>query len=76
MIFPKKKNAHDIKLTPRQDSRLEIELHKSASKEAKQKADEVNAHVQDLLAANGFTVKIFLAAGGHLPTRPKKRNGQ
>lgn len=71
----RKKRTEDIRLQPTQESRVEIELHKSASKEAKQKADEVNAHVQDLLAANGFTVKIYLAAGGHLSTRNRKGNG-
>jgi hypothetical protein len=76
MSWFKRKNTEDMSFTPRQDSRVEIELHKSASKEAKAKADKVNAHVQDLLVANGFTVKIYLAAGGHLPVRPKNGNGQ
>ena len=66
----RKKPTEDIRLEPTPDSRVEIELHKSASHEAKQKADEVNAHVKDLLAANGFTVKIYLAAGH----TPKRRN--
>lgn len=67
----KKKSPEDIKLQPNASSRVEIELHKSASKEAKEKVDEVNNHVQDLLAENGFTVKIYLAAGGqkHKPNR-------
>lgn len=70
----KKKQPADVYLAPSTKDRLEIEVHKSASKEAKQKADEVNNHVRDLLGENGFTVKIFLAAGGHLPAKPKSGN--
>lgn len=64
----RKKHTEDIRLEPTSDSRVEIELHKNATQEAKQKADAVNAHVKDLLAANGFTVKIYLAAG-HTPKK-------
>lgn len=71
-LFRKKQPA-DIHLEPATTDRLEIEVHKSASKEAKQKADEINNHVRNLLGENGFTVKIFLAAGGHLPA--KKNSG-
>lgn len=72
-LFRKKQPA-DIQLTPSTKDRLEIEVHKSASQEAKQKADEINNHVRDLLGENGFTVKIFLAAGGHLPAKSKSGN--
>lgn len=75
MSLFKKNINHDIKLTPRQDSRVEIELHKSASKEAKKKADQVNAHLRALLGQDEFTVTIFLAAGGHLPRKHKHGNG-
>lgn len=68
MKFFRKKAQADIQLQPSTKDRLEIEVHKTASKEAKQKADEVNNHVRDLLADNGFTVKIFLAAG-HTPRK-------
>lgn len=74
MSLFRKKPTEDIRLEPTSQDRLEIEVHKSASKEAKQKADAVNNHVRDLLGENGFTVKIYLAAGGHLPARKKSGN--
>lgn len=62
----------DLRIEPAPQSRVEIELHKSASSEAKQKVDVVNAHVKDLLEQNGFTIKIALAAGYNAPHNRKK----
>lgn len=59
-----------IVVTPPATSRVEIELHKNASEQAAKKADKTNEHLKDLLVENGFTLKIYLAAGGH---QPKKR---
>lgn len=74
MALFKKKQPASLRIHPSPDSRVEIEVHKNASKEAKQKADAINNHVRDLLGENGFTVKIFLAAGGHLPAKSKSGN--
>lgn len=75
-IFNRKK--HDVspplELTPPAQSRVEIELHKTASEEAAAKAQATNQHLNDLLVENGFTLKIFLAAGGHQPKESGKRN--
>lgn len=62
--FNRKPSAAPIVVTPPATSRVEVELHKGASEEAAKKADEVNQHVKDLLIDNGFTLKIYLAAGG------------
>jgi hypothetical protein len=66
----KKQEKPDIVVQPTPSSRVEIELAKDANKEAKEKAQEVNTHVKDLLVENGFTLKIVLAA--HNPARLKK----
>lgn len=71
MWFRKKKTVNetvqpDVQLQPPATSRVEIELSKDANKEAAEKAKQVNAHVNDLLVQNGFTLKIYLAAGGRV----------
>lgn len=72
-LFNRKKNTSSpLTVTPPAESRVEVELHKGASNEAAQKAKEANAHLTDLLAANGFTLKIYLAAGGHAPQQNRK----
>lgn len=71
-LFNRKKQQ-PIVVTPPVSSRVEIELHKNATKEAKAQADEANSHLQDLLVNNGFTLKIYLAAGGRV--HQKKRGG-
>ena len=58
------KNREDFKIQPPPDSRVEVELHKNATRDAAEKAAEANQHLSDLLLDNGFTLKIYLAAGG------------
>jgi hypothetical protein len=65
--FNRKPKAEQVIVTPPPTSRVEVELHKGASEEAAQKATQVNEHVKDLLLENGFTLKIYLAAGGKQP---------
>lgn len=62
----KRKQKEDLNIQPPADSRVEVELHKAASKEAVEKANAANQHLNDLLIANGFTLKIYLAAGGQV----------
>jgi len=71
--FKPKKIDPPIVVTPPATSRVEVELHKNASEHAAKKADETNQHLKDLLVENGFTLKIYLAAGGHQPKRIKSR---
>lgn len=66
----KRKRKEDIVVQPPVTSRVEVERAKGEGKEVKQQAMAVNNHLNDLLTANGFTVKIFIAAGAH---PPKKR---
>lgn len=68
-LFNRKPKPAPIVVTPPATSRVEVELHKSASEGAAKKAKETNKHLNDLLVENGFTLKIYLAAGGHQPKR-------
>jgi len=71
LFKPKKEASTSISVIPPAESRVEIELHKGATEQAAAKADEVNQHVKDLLVNNGFTLKIYLAAGGRQPKSNK-----
>ena len=64
----------DLVVKPPVSSRVEVELHKTASSDAAEKAKEANKHLNELLAANGFTLKIYLAAGGQV--HHKNRGGK
>ena len=75
-IFNRKQKQPPIVVTPPATSRVEVELHKNASEQAAQKARDVNQHLKDLYVENGFTLKIYLAAGGHLPVKSKKTAGK
>lgn len=67
-----KQKPTPISIQPPTTSRVEVELHKDATIEAADKAKEANKHLNELLVENGFTLKIYLAAGGQ---PPKKRSG-
>lgn len=69
MSWFNRKMKEDMKIQPPPQSRVEVELHKNATREAADKANEANQHLNDLLVDNGFTLKIYLAAGG----KTKKR---
>jgi len=68
-LFNRKPKHQPIVVTPPATSRVEVELHKNASEHAAKKADETNKHLKELLVENGFTLKIYLAAGGHQPRK-------
>lgn len=72
--FRRKKESPPIVVNPPATSRVEVELHKNASEEAAQKAKDTNKHLNDLLVENGFTLKIYLAAGGHQPNNKRSGN--
>lgn len=72
-LFNRKPKPAPIAVKPPATSRVEVELHKHASEGAAQKAKETNQHLNDLLVENGFTLKIYLAAGGHI--QPKQKMG-
>ena len=64
--FKRNPKEPPIVVKPAATSRVEVELHKNASEKAAQKAIEVNQHLKELYVENGFTLKIYLAAGGQL----------
>lgn len=70
-LFNRKPKPSPIVVTPPATSRVEVELHKNASVDAARKAADTNQHLNDLLVENGFTLKIYLAAGGQLHQKNK-----
>jgi hypothetical protein len=71
-LFNRRKPAIQTDVPPNQDNRVEVVVHKNATKEAVEKAKATNQHLQSLLDANGFTLKIYLAAGGKHPDNTKR----
>lgn len=69
--FNKKTKVEPVVITPPATSRVEVELHKGATEEAAKKADATNKHLTELLVENGFTLKIYLAAGGQVQQQEK-----
>lgn len=49
------------------ESTIEIIAHQKASRQAIEEVKRANKELNRLLEGNGFTVKIFLAAGGKAP---------
>lgn len=49
---------------------VEVEPHQQARQEVVEKTKKVNEHLKELLVENGFTIKIYLAAGGSNPPSP------
>lgn len=72
-IFRKKPVGENTKKAEAEAKVIEIVAHKEAKKEIVQKAKEANAQLTELLEQNGFTIKIYLAAGGPHP-KSRKRN--
>lgn len=68
-IFKKQR----IDIQPAESSRVEIELQKDATKKAVETAKRVNESMKELLVENGFTLKIYLATGGHIKTNRKEK---
>lgn len=54
------------------NSRIEIIAHKKATKSQINEVKKANETLNNVLDSNGFTLKIFLAAGGKLKN-PKQR---
>lgn len=52
---------------------IEIITHKNATKDLVNEAKEANDKLQELLVKNGFTVKIYIAAGGKTKTNTTKK---
>lgn len=69
----KVKDSPPLAIQPPAQSRVEVELHKDATIEAAEKAKAANQHLNDLLVGNGFTLKIYLAAGGHVSQKRSKK---
>lgn len=66
MFWFNKKQTPQVKVTNSQDhdNRVEVVVHKNATQESIAKAEEANQKLNELLIENGFTLNIYLAAGG------------
>ena len=73
MSLFKRKPKEDFNIQPPVTSRVEIEVAKDASREAADKAIQANNHLNELLVKNGFTLKIYLAAGHSYPPAKKRK---
>jgi len=51
---------------------IEIVTNKNATKDVVAQAKEASRQLNELLDRNGFTIQIFLAAGGTTKTRTRK----
>lgn len=63
-IFSKKKPVEEVHVDAQLPSQVEIEVAKNATDSALKTAKEANQKLNQLLVENGFTIKIYVAAGG------------
>lgn len=52
---------------------FEIVAHKTATDKVVKEAEEASQKLNKLLVENGFTIKIYLAAGGKLPSNQNRK---
>lgn len=69
--FTKKKPLETIQSADAEKTAIEIVAHKNAKQEVVEDARRANEQLNKLLVGNGFTLKIYLAAGGNHPNRNK-----
>lgn len=69
---PKKQDVEGLPQHRNLGDAIEIIAHKEAVKEVAERAKAANQQLHDVLAENGFTLKIYLAAGGSPPKRSGK----
>lgn len=62
--FKKKEQRMKVSAIDNASARVEIEARSDAKKEAVEQAREASKQLNTLLVENGFTIKIYLAAGG------------
>lgn len=70
-----RKHPEDITIEPPTKSRIEIEVHKHANKEAAETAKRTSKDLNQLLVENGFTLKLYLAATGKTPRKKQMGKG-
>lgn len=57
------------------ESKVEVVAHKKATKKTIDETIKVNQQLNKLLVENGFTLKIYLAAGGKHPQAKQSGSG-
>lgn len=55
----------------KEEAKVEVIAHKRATKRQVNEVKKVNQSLNEMLDANGFTLKIYLAAGGRQKTKGK-----
>jgi len=73
MYLFSRKHPEALAVEPPTKSRIEIEVHKTANKEAAEKAKRTSKDLNELLVENGFTLKLYMAAGGKPPRKKRVR---
>lgn len=63
-----------VKESPVREPVVEIIANEKARDEVIEKAKQASNQLNELLVQNGFTIKIYLAAGGHPPIKNKGKN--
>ena len=71
-MFWSKKAKEEVKLQT-EATRVEVIANREAKKEVIDKARQINKELNSTLIRNGFTLKIYVAAGGG---HPHERNEQ
>lgn len=64
MLWFTRKNKPTGQTELSHDHRVEVVVHQNATKKVVDEAKTVNEQLNQLLLDNGFTLKIYLAAGG------------
>lgn len=72
-IFRRKKDTPVVNPVAEEQKIIEIVADKKAQHEVIQQAKEASERLNTLLVENGFTLKIYLAAGGKNPKHGVKR---
>lgn len=72
--FNRQKKTDQLNRLERADrAAVEIVTHKDANKKLVKEAKAANDQLQNLLIKNGFTVKIYIAAGGKTKTNRTRK---
>jgi len=67
------KTAQKDRLKQADHAAIEIVTHKDATDKLFKETKAANDKLQDLLTKNGFTVKIYIAAGGKTKTNNTRK---
>lgn len=70
-LFGRRKPSKIERAEANREVQVEIVAHKDATKKEVEKVKEANEALKETFKPNGFTLKIYLAAGGKLSAKGK-----